>query len=331
MSAQRYGRNGFPDGGGTGSNLFTGGVSARSVARQGVSLAASATAIDAGGRTATLSAKLGGYATQDDHAMVTAAFLDEGGALLADLTVGPVGRAERNDETVLLPRTASGPIPPGARTVVVTLTAIRAAGTSNDGYADDIVLDLDLPAGGASAPESVIPRFLSSRNPTMSYTVASGAKLNPPITIVRHGARVRFCNRTPVFRKPFLGIPGGGIVLSRSGKTALGATIPPRRCVHLFSRLFAPKSAYVRRLAQLRTRGAAVSRRQIARGFDRTTGRLLAPRRRGKRGVCWRIYDRIDGDLVTAIYVLRKGQRQPLPADVRAARACRPGEPPGSL
>ena len=331
MSVQRYGRGGFPGGGGGGSNLFTGGRSSTSSMRQATSIVAGARAIDAGGQTARLSAKLGGYSTQDDHATVTAEFLDANGARLSAIAIGPVTRSDRGDETTLIGRAASGPIPPGARTVVVTVTATRAAGVSNDGYADDVALDLSVAAGGTTAPERVIPRFLSSRNPTMSYTTASGAKLTPPITIVRHGARVRLCNRSPVFRKPFLGIPSGAFVLTGKARDAVSVTIPPRRCVRFFSRLLAPRGAYMRGLAKLRTRRAAVARRQIARGFDRRTGRLLAPRRKGKRGVCWRIFDRIDGDLLTAIYVLPKGQRQPLPADVRAARACRPNEPPAAL
>ena len=130
----------------------------------------------------------------------------------------------------------------------------------------------------------------------MSYTTAFGAKLTPPITIIRHGARVRFCNRSPVFRKPFLGIPSGGFVLTGKARDVVSVTIPPRRCVRFFSRAARAQGGLHGGPREVRTRRAAVARRQIARGFDRRTGRL-APRRKGKRGVCWRIFDRIDGDL----------------------------------
>jgi len=123
----------------------------------------------------------------------------------------------------------------------------------------------------------------------VSYTTASGAKPIRRIAIVRHGARVRFCNRSPVYRQPFLGIPSGGFVLSRKAKRPVHVTVAPRRCVRFFSKLLAPDGAYMRRLATLQTRRAAVMRHQIAQGFDRESGRLLAPRRSGKRGVCWRI------------------------------------------
>lgn len=75
----------------------------------------------------------GGYSTQDDHATVTAEFLDENGTRLSALAVGPVTRSDRGDETTLVGRTASGPIPTGTRMVVVTPVATRVAGVSNDG------------------------------------------------------------------------------------------------------------------------------------------------------------------------------------------------------
>ena len=108
LSAQRYGHNGFPDGGGSGNNLFTGGASARSSARQVIDLSSGASRIDQGGHTATLSAKLGGFEAQGDHAFVTAEFLGAKGDRLDALTVGPVTRADRADRTTLLARTATG-------------------------------------------------------------------------------------------------------------------------------------------------------------------------------------------------------------------------------
>ncbi len=327
ISAQEYGIGGFPEAG-SGRNFFFGGPAGNSSAEQVIPLAASGhSRIDSGQSMATLSAQIGGYRTQDDNAVITAEFLGARGGVLGRLTIGPVLADERGYETMLLPKSASGSVPPRTRSVRVTLTVTRVIGSSNDGYVDDIALDLDV-----GVAEPVIPRLLKSRNPTMVYTSASGAKLNPPIAIVRHGARVRFCNRSPVFRKPFIGVPSGDLLVSRDGAANPPlVTLRPRQCVNFFAKLLRPNGEYRKRLAKRNTRRARVTKQQITRGFDRRTGRLLAPNRRGKRGVCWRIYDRIDQDQLTAIYVLPKGQRAPFPADIRAARACVPGGPPGGI
>ena len=66
---------------GGGVNFFAGGPGgALSAATQVVDLSGAAAEIDAGQVTATLSALLGGFATQTDHATVTATFLSAGGA-----------------------------------------------------------------------------------------------------------------------------------------------------------------------------------------------------------------------------------------------------------
>ena len=126
-----------------GANLFIGGADgATSSLTQTISLAAYAAAIGAGRASFTLSGWLGGFESQDDQATLTATFKDTGGATLTTPTIGPVLAADRNEQTGLLFRTATGPVPTNATSVMVTLTMVRVAGTNNDGYADNLSLVL---------------------------------------------------------------------------------------------------------------------------------------------------------------------------------------------
>ncbi len=94
------------------------------------------------GATFVLSGFLGGFATQNDRATLTATFKDGGGGTLAIASIGPVTNVDRGNVTGLLFRTTSGSVPAGTRTVDLLLTLTRAAGFSNDGYADNLSLVL---------------------------------------------------------------------------------------------------------------------------------------------------------------------------------------------
>jgi hypothetical protein len=139
---------------GGGSQFFAGGPANGAgntveTATQVVDVSTAATEIDAGGVTATLSADLGGFATQGDNAAVTAAFLGSASEQLGTLTIGPVTAADRNNTTQMLPRNATGTVPPGTRTISVVLTATKTDGSYNDAYADNLSLTL---AGSSTSP-----------------------------------------------------------------------------------------------------------------------------------------------------------------------------------
>jgi hypothetical protein len=102
--------------------------------------------IDAAKVTATLSALLGGYATQTDHATVTAVFLDAAGAPAGTVGLPTVAPADRGSVTALVARSASAAVPAGTRQVSVRIDAIRDEGSYNDGYIDNVSLVLG--AGG---------------------------------------------------------------------------------------------------------------------------------------------------------------------------------------
>ncbi len=144
FTAGAYGTQGLPAAvAGGGSNLFAGGPnSAVSTAVQTVDVSAHAAAIDAGERSARLSALLGGWESQGDFATVEAFFIDSSGVSLGSVAVGPVTSADRGGSTILLPRSATKSVPPGTRSIRLVITAERMEGSYNDGYSDSVSLAL---------------------------------------------------------------------------------------------------------------------------------------------------------------------------------------------
>ena len=131
---------------GGGVNFFAGGPGgALGAATQVVDLSGAATEIDAGQVTATLSALLGGYATQTDYATLSATFLNAGGATLGAIRLVAVNPGDRNSVTALVARSSSAPVPAGTRQISVRIDAIRNEGSYNDGYIDNVSLVLGGP------------------------------------------------------------------------------------------------------------------------------------------------------------------------------------------
>ena len=148
FTAVQYGTSGFPTipdsatlGGGV--NFFAGGPGgALSAATQVVNLSGAAAEIDAGQVTATLSALLGGFATQTDNATVSATFLNAGGAPGGAIRLPTVNPGDRNSVTALVARSSSAPVPAATRQISVRIDAIRHEGSYNDGYIDNVSLVL---------------------------------------------------------------------------------------------------------------------------------------------------------------------------------------------
>lgn len=144
FTAVVYGTPGFPVSG-SGRNFFAGGPgAARSSGTQIIDVSSYAAAIDAGRMQATLSGLLGGFESQEDSATVEAVFRDQSGVPLSsdELRIGPVTMAQRGGQTKLLPRSATADVPAHTRKLEVVVTAERASGYYNDGYADDVSLAL---------------------------------------------------------------------------------------------------------------------------------------------------------------------------------------------
>lgn len=123
--------------------FFTGNSASASVS-QGIDLHACTTLINKGELTYTLSGYLGGFSGQDDNARVDAIFQDLQKNAKTTATIGPVLNSDRGGVTSLLLRTAMGNVPSATNYVIVTLTTTRTAGVSNDGYADNLSLILNL-------------------------------------------------------------------------------------------------------------------------------------------------------------------------------------------
>jgi hypothetical protein len=120
-----------------GKNYFYGGpASAVSTGTQSITLSGAA------GHNAKLTGWLGGYSSQGDAATLTVTFLGSGGQTLGTLSIGPVTVAQRANTSKFLLRTASTTVPPGTTSAKLVLRMTRAAGSDNDGLADNLSLVL---------------------------------------------------------------------------------------------------------------------------------------------------------------------------------------------
>ena len=112
--------------------------------------------------TATLSALLGGYATQTDYAAVAATFLNAGGAPAGALRLAAVSPGDRNSVTALVARSASATVPAGTRQISVRIDAVREEGSYNDGYIDNVSLVLGS-GGGPVFHKTVVVKVVSGK------------------------------------------------------------------------------------------------------------------------------------------------------------------------
>lgn len=147
-----------------GNNFFYGGSTAAASASQSVSLSFATGAIDSGTASYTLSGWLGGWSSQDDSVTVSLGFFDANQKQLgASTSIGPVKAADRNSVTSLLERKNTATVPTGARTAKVTVAFNRSAGSSNDGYADNLSLVLSQ-SGSSTTPTTPTTPTTSTLN-----------------------------------------------------------------------------------------------------------------------------------------------------------------------
>jgi hypothetical protein len=150
LTAVQYGSpGGFPspavrDSISGGANFFAGGNTSSSAAFQTIDVSGAAPEIDADDAYATLSGYLGGFESQGDSVTVIVTYQDQDGTDNSQsvIFIGPVTPEDRARQTTMLLRSASGSIPPGTRTIQVTLFINGVDGSYNDGYADNLSLTL---------------------------------------------------------------------------------------------------------------------------------------------------------------------------------------------
>lgn len=126
-----------------GKNYFVGGPdNLQSAAKQTISVASSASAIDGGNVGYAFEGWIGGFADQNDNATVTASFMDDTGKVLGQATLGPVLAEERKSKDGLVLKSVKGNVPKGTRSIVVLMVFSKTAGSYNDGAVDNLSLVL---------------------------------------------------------------------------------------------------------------------------------------------------------------------------------------------
>ncbi|PYI88128.1 MAG: hypothetical protein DME26_04120 [Verrucomicrobia bacterium] len=151
FTVAQYGAAGFPTVGesqriGGGGNFFSGGPNnARSSAYQVIDISARAADIDAGRLTAILRGQLGGFADERDSATLWAFYRDANNGEMGGLSIGPT---QGTNNTFSL-QVNTFRVPPGARFIRMEMIAVRASGSDNNAYFDNLYLGL---AGGTEPP-----------------------------------------------------------------------------------------------------------------------------------------------------------------------------------
>lgn len=136
---------------------FWGGNGASHAITQTYSLtAADLSALGSAGLNYLMSADLFGYSTQADSSTFRADFLDGGDGLLGSVlltsTTNDPGAWPSSVTAGTAPsrQSVTGSVPGAARSILFTVSASRAAGSSNDGYLDNAVFDLQPVSAGAT-------------------------------------------------------------------------------------------------------------------------------------------------------------------------------------
>jgi hypothetical protein len=188
-----------------GANFFSGGAAAPvSTGAQTADLASHAGWIDAGSAGYELAGWFGGFASQEDRAKLSADFKSAGGATLGTVTIGDVTATERANATGLLYRVATGLVPVGTRSVQLTITMTRFAGSYNDGYADSLSLRLGSVANAAALGTGCGG---TSATPTLA---TSAPHLGLPFAIAVTGVAANAAGELLVSAPPASALPLGG-------------------------------------------------------------------------------------------------------------------------
>jgi hypothetical protein len=193
-----------------GRAFFAAGPGRAASLRQVVDVARWAPEIDTrSGARLRLSALLGGFRASEDHAVVTARFLDAFGRSLGLMTLDTVTAAERGNATMLTPRLRRALVPRLTRKVAVYIRAGAPGGSYNDAYVDDVALVPQItPLRGLLRPRVRAPRAF-----------AGAAVLSPRVRVDRRRrARVRVGCPSATF-----GSCSGVVTLTRRRSVILGA------------------------------------------------------------------------------------------------------------
>jgi hypothetical protein len=151
-----------------GNNYFAGGFTKVSSAVQLIDLSADAAVIDTGGMSFKLHGWLGGWGNQNDNAIVEVVWKDAAGVVVGSHSIGPVLASHRNNATGLLERSIIGSVPISTRIADVWIYLTRTDQTYNDGYADNVSLELISPA-----PILTVNNLVAGQQATLDVTLAT--------------------------------------------------------------------------------------------------------------------------------------------------------------
>jgi hypothetical protein len=227
---------------GAGHAFFAAGPGKGNSATQVADVGDAAPEIDLGKGSAAVSALLGGYRASADGAIVEATYRGPDGDALGSLQIGPVTATDRGGATNLLPRSATGPVPPLTRTVTVTLRSVPPAGSYDDAYFDAVAL-VPRVAGAAPHADPVAQR---------------GRRLRPFAGVTVVAKRVPVDRR----RRAWVRLACASRVVRRCrGAVTVTARLPKTGERRVASRPFSMRRGRVKRLPIALTRAA---RRAIA-------------------------------------------------------------------
>lgn len=161
FSVAPYGLPDWPPNGSVPSgqaNFFTGGRSnSQSAAQQAINVSNLAAAIDSGGVRCYFGGYFGGYMFQDDALTMQVTFQSSSQAAIFSSQQGGVLAVDRGSVTSFVGRWGNVSVPAGTRSILVRLSSARAAGTDNDGFADNLVVVLSSPTPPPSPPQPSRP------------------------------------------------------------------------------------------------------------------------------------------------------------------------------
>lgn len=127
-----------------GNNFFAGGPdNATSTALQVIDVPSGwEGVIDGGWVGFQMAGYFGGFAAEEDNAILDLACKDAQGAVLSSAAIGPVTAADRGNQTGLLARWWAWQVPPGTRRFDLLLTMTRVDGSYNNAFADVLYFEL---------------------------------------------------------------------------------------------------------------------------------------------------------------------------------------------
>ena len=163
-----------------GTKFFQGGSNATAEGHQVIDLSAVTALINAGQLSFAASAYLGGWSNQNDSASVTLRFKNSSGAVLATVSLPGPSAAGRNNVTGLFLVSQSGTVPANSTQADVDLKMIRAGGSANDGYADNLTVVFTQTGGGGSGGGSLNTNLIQNgdaEGASSAWIAANGGAL----------------------------------------------------------------------------------------------------------------------------------------------------------